>query len=202
MRYSINNCGILILAAGQSKRLGEPKQLLLYEGQTLLNRMIGIAKNAYPFPITVVLGANAAKIKSQITDKDVDIVINENWEKGMASSIRKGLEAMLQSVLQLDAVFIMLCDQPFISEQQICSLYSLQNETDRPIAACYYAGISGTPALFHRSVFPELLSLEGDTGAKKIIKARENDVAKLHFEKGVIDIDTLDDYKNLISGDL
>lgn len=202
MPYTIDNCRFLILAAGQSKRLGSSKQLLQYEGQTLINRLIGIIKKASSFPITVVLGANAENIKATIIKENVDIVINENWEEGMASSIRVGLEAANASTPNLDGIIILVCDQPFLTEESIRSLLELQKNSSLPIAACYYSNSIGTPALFHKSVFPELLALKGDTGARLIIKNRENEVAKLHFDKGVVDIDTLEDYNKLISGSL
>lgn len=200
MPYTIENGGFMILAAGQSKRLGSSKQLLLYEGQNLINRLIGILKRASSYPITVVLGANADSIKKAIIDQDVDIVVNENWEEGMASSIRTGLVSATQSNPLLDGIMILVCDQPFLSEESIRSLLELQKNSGLPIAACYYSNSIGTPALFHKSVFPELLTLKGDTGAKLIIRNRESEVAKLHFDKGVIDIDTLEDYNKLISG--
>jgi len=202
MAYKIDNYGFLILAAGQSKRLGSSKQLLLYEGQTLINRLISIVRKASSNPITVVIGANAESIKAAIIDKEVEIVVNNNWEEGMASSLRVGLEKAIASNGSLDGMMIMVCDQPFINEESIQSLLGLQKETNLPMAACYYSNSIGTPALFHKSVFPELLTLKGDTGAKMIIKKRENEVAKLYFEKGVVDIDTLEDYNNLISGSL
>lgn len=202
MPFTIDNYRFLILAAGQSKRLGSSKQLLQYEGQTLINRLIGIIKKATSFPITVVLGANAENIKATVNDQNVDIVVNENWEEGMASSIRAGLETAIASTPNLDGIVILVCDQPFLSQESIRSLLELQKSSGLPMAACYYSNSIGTPAMFHKSVFPELLTLKGDTGARLIIKNRENEVAKLHFDKGVIDIDTLEDYNKLISGSL
>jgi molybdenum cofactor cytidylyltransferase len=78
------------------------------------------------------------------------------------------------------------------------ALLQLQQQAKQPMAACYYAQVLGTPALFHASIFNDLMALKGDMGAKKIINAREEEVAKLHFEKGMIDIDTIEDYQNLI----
>ena len=215
MSKSIQHCGILIIAAGQSKRLGSPKQLLAFEGKTLINRLIDILTAATDFPITVVLGSDAEKINAQISDPNLQIVMNDKWEEGMASSIKVGLKNLLNNQLdelvelneqeiekketkELDGVMILVCDQPFITAENIQSLIQLQQNTELPIAACYYAGVIGTPAIFHKSIFSELLDLQGDIGAKKIIKNRETEVAKLHFEKGVLDIDTMEDYKQLL----
>jgi molybdenum cofactor cytidylyltransferase len=205
MSSKINHCEVLIIAAGESKRLGEPKQLLQYKGQSLINRLIDTVNDAVHFPITLVLGANAEKIEKQLENSTLDIVINKNWEEGMASSIRIGLEHLIQKHEQsnsgetkLDGVMILVCDQPFIKTEHISSLLHLQASTLLPIAACYYAQVLGTPALFHKSIFNDLLALKGDIGAKKIINAKEKEVAKLHFENGVIDIDTLEDYEQFI----
>lgn len=198
MSNSIQHCGILILAAGQSKRLGQPKQLLKFEGKTFINRLIDIVKEAGDFSVTLVLGSNAQKIKDQLTDSNLTVVVNEDWEEGMASSIKVGLESILQENSAIDGVMILVCDQPFITKESIQHLLKLQQSTMQPVAACYYTGVLGTPALFHKEIFPELFALNGDTGAKKIISKKAEEVAKLHFEKGILDIDTQEDYQNLI----
>lgn len=200
MPYSIQSGGILIVAAGQSKRLGVPKQLLTYQGETLINRLIGLVKKSTRFPITLVLGANAKAIKDQLSEPDLSIVINNEWEEGMASSIRTGVKNILAQNASAEGIMILVCDQPFLTEQHIQSLFETQRSTMLPMAACYYAGVVGTPALFHRSIFPELLELKGDIGAKSIIKKREAEVAKLYFDEGAIDIDTMADYQQLIGG--
>lgn len=197
-QYSIHNCEMLIIAAGQSKRLGKPKQLLAFEGKSLINRIMDTAKLAGTYPITLVLGANSDKITAQLEDEHLTVVINEQWEEGMASSIRTGVKSMIQASPNIDGIMILVCDQPFINAESINGLIASQLSTGKPIAACYYANVSGTPALFHKSIFPELLALKGDIGAKKIIKNKEEEVAKLHFEKGVLDIDTEADYKQLL----
>ena len=205
MSNPIKHCEILIIAAGQSKRLGQPKQLLHYEGKSLINRLVDVVKSAGSFPITIVLGAEAHKVKAQLIEKDLNIVINEGWEEGMGSSIRVGLYDMMhntqhqQSHYEMDGVMILVCDQPFITKESIQSLLKLQQETTLPMAACYYAGVLGTPALFRKDIFPDLLKLSGDMGAKKIINNNVLEVAKLHFEKGVLDIDTIEDYKQLLN---
>lgn len=197
-RYPINHCAVLIIAAGESKRMGSPKQLLQLEGDTLINRITHIVKQAVDFPIYLVLGASAESIQAQLPKLDLSIVYNDYWQEGMASSIRIGLTAALAKNAHLEGVLILVCDQPFINVNTINSLLQLQNEKDIPMAAAYYNDIMGTPALFHQIVFDELLSLKGDVGAKRIIQARPEEVAKLHFEKGLLDIDTKEDYQALL----
>lgn len=197
MNYSIQQLGILIVAAGQSKRLGIPKQLLNFEGKTLINRLIDTVKLSGSYPITLVLGSAANKITEQLTDSSINIVLNDQWEEGMASSIRIGLSSIMYRMPAIDGIMMFVCDQPFISVETIQSLIKLQQDTGLPMASCYYAGILGTPALFHQSIFSKLLALEGDIGAKKIIKENASEVAKLHFDAGIIDVDTMDDYIKL-----
>jgi molybdenum cofactor cytidylyltransferase len=197
MNYSIQQIGILIVAAGQSKRLGHPKQLLHFEGKSLINRLIDTVKSSGPYPITLVLGSAADEITTQITASPVDIVFNDQWNEGMASSIRVGVKRIMNLSPNIDGIMIFVCDQPFISVVHIQSLIKLQQDTGLPMASCYYANILGTPAIFHQNIFSELLALEGDVGAKKIIKDRVSEVAKLHVEEGIVDIDTMDDYIKL-----
>ncbi len=197
----IQHGGVLILAAGESKRLGRPKQLLKFEGQSFINRLIAIVREAVEMPITLVLGADAAAIQAQLTDTDMNVVLNKDWKEGMGSSISMGLMKMLDADQGIDGVLILVCDQPFINKEHIISLIQLQKNTCLPMAACFYAGVVGTPALFHSTMFPHLLQLKGDIGAKKILKESIGQVAKLNFEKGVMDIDTEDDYQKIIQGE-
>ncbi len=201
MSHLIERCGVLIVSAGERKRLGTPKQLLQFEGQSLINRLVNIVRDAVQFPITLVLGAAADAIEAQLTDDNLHVVINEEWREGMGSSIRVGLNQILKSDTNIDGVLILVCDQPFIKSESIQSLIQMQQSTGLPMAACFYEGIVGTPALFHQSMFSDLLKLVGDTGAKKIMKDQMVDVAKLNLEKGVIDIDTMEDYQKIIQGE-
>jgi molybdenum cofactor cytidylyltransferase len=197
MHHNIKQCGIIILAAGSSSRMGKPKQLLEFDGMTLLTRVSKMASQSKLYPVIAVLGANADLIQAHLDVSGLDIVLNENWEEGMASSLRKGLQAMNEMYSHVDAVIILVGDQPYISNQHIEQLIDSQKKSGLPISACSYAGIMGTPALFHKTIFPELMLLEGDIGAKKIIEKRKQDVATVFFDKGVIDIDTIDDYEKL-----
>ena len=197
-QYPINHCAVLIIAAGESKRMGSPKQLLVVEGETLINRIIKIAKKAVNFPTYVILGASAETIHGQLPNIDIHVVQNAHWQEGMASSIRLGLNTAVAQNPNLEGVLIVVCDQPYITESTISDLLQLQKEKDTPMAAAYYNQVMGTPALFHQSIFNDILSLKGDMGAKRIIQSRPEEVAKLHFEKGLLDIDTKEDYQALL----
>ena len=197
-QYKIDNCAVVIIAAGESKRFGSPKQLLLLDKDTMLNRLIKMVQKAVDFPIYLVLGANAEKIKAQLPNVSLNIVENTEWQEGMGSSIRLGVQAVASSANKHDGVLILVCDQPYLSESSIKDLIALQAIKNTAIAASFYANIAGTPALFHQSVFSDLLALKGDQGAKRIIQERDQELAKLQFEKGVLDIDTPEDYQQLL----
>lgn len=194
-----NIIGIVILAAGSSSRLGNPKQLLKYGGKSLLQNAIDAAANSDASEVVIVLGANAEEISKGIDKSNVNTIINTEWKEGMASSVRNGLNELLFISPSTDAVIFMVCDQPHISSMVINELINTQSETGKPIVTCNYGEVIGPPALFHKSLFPELMQLKGDAGARKIIQQHSNDVATILFAKGNIDIDTNEDYEALKS---
>lgn len=189
---------IIVLAAGISSRLGQPKQLLLYRGKGLLRHVVDIAKNVNAHPVIVVLGANSQLTSAEITtDENMYKIINENWSEGISSSIRCGLHALQQIAPSSAGVIFTVCDQPFITASFLNKLVEVQKETAKPIVAATYENTVGTPALFQKTYFPELLALRGDAGAKTIIRQHTASVAAVPFPKGEIDIDTEADYKAL-----
>jgi len=191
--------GIIILAAGSSSRLGRPKQLLDYKGKTLLQTVINEALETSCRPVITVLGANAKEIASQHQHDQVNFVINESWENGMASSIVAGLSAMIKNNSEIESIIIAVADQAFIKMSNFNNLIEKQKETGKNIIASAYAETIGTPVLFKKRYFEALLSFKGTEGAKNILKQYPYDLETVVFEHGEIDIDTETDYKNLIS---
>jgi molybdenum cofactor cytidylyltransferase len=187
----------IILAAGESSRLGQPKQLLTYENQTLIERIISITKTIDFEKTIVVLGAFAKQIEPILAATNVDIVINENWQNGMSSSLKKGLENTKKS----DAILVLLSDQPFVNSELIHQLIEKGKRSDFPIIATKYQGVFGVPALFKKIIFEALENLNEQVGAKKVIKnyAKNNQVGFVSFEKAAIDIDTIEDYDKLLN---
>lgn len=193
----MHKIGIIILAAGASVRLGRPKQLLRFEGKTLLER---IAENALApdLKTVVVLGANSEKIGKSVENLPVEIVFNKDWQSGMSSSIVVGLKHLLEIQTDLQAVIILLCDQPFVDKNTIYKLIETQKETKKSIVASEYAETIGVPALFTREVFDELLKLDKKNGAKSIIrKYAGNDLARISVPEAAFDIDTQADFERL-----
>jgi molybdenum cofactor cytidylyltransferase len=189
--------GLIILAAGESSRLGFPKQTLLYKGKTLLELAIEAGLKSKCSTVTVVLGANAEAIETGIKQYRIHVIHNSDWAKGMASSIKSAI-AHTQKDKDMDSVVIMLCDQPFVTNAIIDNLLYKQQETGKKIIASTYNDTVGVPALFNRTLFAELLLLQGKEGAKKILNNHPDDIATISFGKGGIDIDTLTDYETLL----
>jgi molybdenum cofactor cytidylyltransferase len=188
-----------LLAAGNSTRLGTPKQLLNYKGNSLLQHISSIAVGANASPVIIVVGANANLLLPEIDQGKTHVVLNDHWQQGMASSIIAGLSFLLETNSSTDGVIFMMCDQPFVTVSLLNDLIMTQRQTGKPIVASSYDNIIGAPALFHKSIFPELLNLTGDTGARMIIQRHMTQVATVPFSKGKIDIDTAEDYEKLIN---
>jgi CTP:molybdopterin cytidylyltransferase MocA len=194
----MNNTGIVILAAGESSRFGSIKQLKHFNGRTLLQHVIDEAVNSGAAPVVVVTGANADEVSSSITGSNVNIVFNNHWKQGMASGIVTGIQQINTLNRGLEKIIITVCDQPFVNAALLKQLDKIQQESGKHIVACAYADTIGTPVLFTRKYFEQLLGLKGDTGAKLIIKDHSEDVATVDFPQGAIDIDTQKDYENLL----
>jgi molybdenum cofactor cytidylyltransferase len=190
--------GIIILAAGSSSRLGRPKQLLLYHDKPLIQYIVAEAIKAKLYPVIVVTGANTEQISAVLDKEAIELVYNEHWQEGMGSGIVVGISKLLSLNREMEAVIISVCDQPFLSAALFQELVEKKSNTGKGIIACNYADTTGTPVLFERPYFETLLRLKGEEGAKRILKLYEHDVATVPFPQGNIDIDTEEDYKNLL----
>ncbi len=189
--------GIVILAAGSSTRLGRPKQLLEFQGTTLIQRIAQIAVNAVKMPVVVVVGANSSLIHSQLTHLPVHIVDNPDWPQGMTSSIRKGLSALLYFSPDTEGVIFAVCDQPYITADLFLEMISVGSKSQKPIVACLYNNVLGTPVLFKKEYFDILLALKDNEGARKVIQSHPESVEAVPFPLGIFDVDTMQDYDAL-----
>src|ERR1700736_1234773 len=186
--------GAIVLAAGQSARFGEPKQLVRFRGHTLIDGAIAAAQDANCRPIVVVTGSSAAKITRTLADADIIIQKNPTYRHGIGTSIRAGVERLIDVAPKTEAVVLLVCDQPFVTGDVIRRLIDQHWTSGKPIAASEYSNTCGVPALFDRSCFTELLQLGDRDGAKPIILRSLARVSKVPFPEGEIDIDTPDDY--------
>ena len=186
---------ILILAAGNSSRLGSPKQLIEFEGKTLIERITEIALSISE-EVLIVLGGNSELILPKIERfRDTILsVFNPHWKEGMGTSIRLGVERLAK---KSDLILVLLSDQPFISKVLLQNMLQTYANTKNPIVSCVYNNTLGVPILFEKSVFPELLKLSGDKGAKSFLHLYENKISLVEFPEGIIDIDTLYDVEKL-----
>ena len=189
--------GIIILAAGNSSRLGEPKQLLSFQGKTLVRNVVEEALKTTAY-VLLVTGSNHSRISEEIKDLNVKVIENKKWIEGMGSSINVGITELLRSFPSIKNCIISVCDQPFLNASVFSELIQIQKETEKGIIASKYSETIGTPVLFTEKYFKPLQSLAGEQGAKKMIENYKDDIAEISFEMGAIDIDTQADYKNLI----
>jgi CTP:molybdopterin cytidylyltransferase MocA len=188
----------IILAAGGSRRLGQPKQLLAYRGETLLNRAIRIASEAHALPVLAVLGAEFESIRSSIQSPIAIPVHNDRWRQGMGSSIAAGMRALAVCAPDAEGVLMMSCDQPRLTAEHLQALIVVfASHTSAAIAASAYAGVNGVPAVFPPATFDQLRSLRGDKGARSIIERAPCSVVAVEFEGGEVDIDAPEDLEKL-----
>ncbi|PRX43032.1 nucleotidyltransferase family protein [Salegentibacter salegens] len=189
--------GVVILAAGSSSRLGYPKQLVKFRKKTLLQHSIEVAES-FNFAINIlVLGANATEIEMKTECRNFQIVYNQEWEKGMGTSIGKGISEALKLENELDYILILLSDQPFVTAQKIEELVQVQLNGDKPATFSEYSGETGVPAIFSQSLFSDLKMLKGDQGAKKLLHTKNLKFETVPFENANFDVDTAADVELL-----
>ena len=195
-----------MLAAGASVRMGEPKQLLRFEGETLLRRAVNAAIGSECPPVIVVLGAEAERLSQEVVGLETQIIINQEWQEGMSSSIRCGISA-LEAITseKAQAAILMLCDQPFVTSIVINRLIEEYHHTNAAIVASEYGtgkdNTRGVPALFSRLLFPDLMQLHGEEGAKRIIMRHASQVSAVIVPEAALDIDSPCDYRKLLDKD-
>lgn len=191
---------IVILAAGAAKRFGTAKQLVQIDNTHLLQLMINKATESDTPKIYVILGANYQLIIDQLQlNKKTVVVMNETWEEGIASSIRSAVLKEMEENIS-DALLLTVCDQPVITTGLLNDCIRAYINNSAGIVATKYTGTIGTPALFDKKYYNDLLQLSGDTGAKKIITNHLPDVYTISFEGGSFDIDTPNDWQEFIKG--
>jgi molybdenum cofactor cytidylyltransferase len=183
---------ILIIAAGASRRLGQPKQLVPFRDTFLLNHIIQECETSEVGTIYIVLGANVERIQPRLSD-DLATFYHPNWNDGMGTSIAFGIQELISK--DYDGVIITLGDQPFFSSFLLKKIIQKRTETNGKIIISNYEKGMGPPSFFEKSLFSELLQLKGDVGAKSIIKKYKEEIQRISFPKGYIDIDTPEDLK-------
>jgi len=192
--------GGVLLAAGESARMGAPKQLLRVGEHSLLCRAAEAAIDSVCRPVVVVLGARAERLRDEIAGLPVTVVVNKRWwAEGLASSIRTGVQGLEnhEAGEDVEAVVLLVCDQPFVTSEVINNLVAAYRREECRIVASEYGGSCGVPALFSRRMFGELKALGGAEGAKHLIAKHAGEVCRVPFARGAFDIDTPTDYARL-----
>ncbi|CAM3767445.1 nucleotidyltransferase family protein [Corallococcus sp. ZKHCc1 1396] len=183
---------VVLLAAGASSRLGQPKQLLIHEGVPLVRRAAQAALGAGP--VVVVLGARREAVAAELEGLRVRCVDNPDWARGQGSSLQAGLRALPPDV---DGMLVMLCDQLRVEAAHLRALVATFERTRAPIVASAYAGTRGVPALFSRAVFDELAALPPAEGARGLIARDPSRVVEVALAGGEEDVDTARDLSRL-----
>ena len=184
----------IILAAGESKRMGQPKPLLRFNDKTFLEHIISVLQCSYVDRITVVLGADAKIVEGSIDLSGTHLLVNKNYKKGQLSSLITGIKNVPE---ETEAVLVCLVDHPFITEELVNQIVKTFKERKSPIIVPVYQGKRGHPVLFSKSLFKELLEAPEDKGARYVVYSNEEKVFELETsEKGIlIGINTPEDYQ-------
>ena len=193
-----DNIAVVILAAGESSRMKQAKQLLPWGKTTLLGKAIKEALQSNSEKVYVVLGAKATTIQMQFKSTDVNWILNKNWKKGMGSSISCAINYLLQSNMNYDGILIMLCDQPLIDADYINKMIATFKRSNKGIVATVYEHSNGVPVLFDKKFLEDLSNLEGNIGAKEIITANSNGVIAINPYGKEKDLDTLEEYQQAL----
>ncbi len=185
----------IVLAAGESRRMGMPKPLLRFGGTTFLDQILSVLRSSRVEGMTVVLGAQAETIRASVDLSEVDVVVNGDYLQGQLSSLIKGLKSLS---VDADAMLLCLVDHPFITTEVVDQLVGAFEETGEPIVVPVFNGQRGHPALFARSLFDELVLAPEDQGARYVVSSNEDKVLEVnvHDRAVTMAIDTPQDYRS------
>jgi len=189
--------GAILLAAGASTRMGSMKQLLPWKSSTLLEHSIRQLKQTDIDFLVVVLGANAEVILKKISFDDVEVVVNGDWQKGMATSIAAGLSSLLEKTPEIQSVLIALSDQPLLDINYYKNLIDKSLISKNKIVASAYSDQLGVPAIFDRDYFDNLLNLKGNQGARALLRGGGVGVTSVKAGKLALDLDTREVYNRV-----
>ncbi len=184
----------VVLAAGASTRFGSPKQLARFQGQTLLQRVLATANEVTATTITVVVGAHAAEVVGVLPPGRASVLVNREWQEGIASSLRAAVRALPGAC---DGVLVLLADQPLVGAAGVNRLVSVWRSQPKRIVASLYEGVTGVPAIFPRWCFSELCALQGDQGARALILRHADHVTRMEHPEAGVDIDQPEDLLSL-----
>ena len=193
------NISATILAAGSSQRMGDNKLLLPFQDNTLINVVCKTIIDSYLKPVFVVTGFENKKVLESLPKSIDKIIYNEDWSRGMATSINKAISSLPNNI---DGNMIVLGDMPLVTVKTINKLHQVfLNNNGNKIIYADYLGKQANPVIFPRKFFDEILHLNGDKGCKNIIyKNRKSSIGvPIDSSEVIFDCDTKDDYSDLVS---
>ena len=190
----------VVLAAGPSRRFGDrpPKQLLAFDGEPLVRRVVGRALRSRLFEVIVVVGKAASEVERSCQGLDVQIVVNPDFESGQSLSVKLGLAAVDPAA---DAVMFIPVDQPGLTTEVLDAIFDRYCQTGGPIVIPCHRGRRGAPVIFDRTLFSELGEIEGDAGGRQLFSSHEGDIVELQMASDgpLRDLDTFEDLQGLRS---
>jgi len=190
-------CGLVLLAAGGSRRMGRPKQLLPIRGKPLVRHVAEAALAAPVASVVVVLGAEAEQVRTVLKDLPLQLALNPNWQTGLSSSLRVGVQTAMTKQPDLHALIISLADQPELSSAHVLQMIERYKQGGCNAVASLADDTTVPPILFDRSWFDRLCSIQGDIGAKALLKNDLHSVATVAISSAV-DLDTPEEYERFI----
>lgn len=189
----------VLLAAGEARRLGRPKQLLEWQGETLITRAARTALDAGLDPVIAVIGSRAEMMRDALSALPAIVIENPRWPDGMSTSMQAGLSALPETV---GAVVMLLVDQPRVEAHHLRAIVAAY-EAGHPIVSLAFQGRRGSPTLFDRSLFDALMQIRGDEGGRSVVRDNAHllGLVEVEDERIMLDVDTLEDWQQAISHD-
>jgi molybdenum cofactor cytidylyltransferase len=185
----------VILAAGASSRMGRNKLLFEVGGETLLRRAVRVTADAGLDPVIVVVGHDAASAREALAGLSYRCIENPAYERGINSSVRAGIGAVLDEAV---AAVVILADMPFVTAPMIATLVERFRESAAPLVISDYGGINAPPQLYGRSLFGELLGMDGEGCGKQVVKRHRHEAISVSWPAAALtDVDVPEDYERL-----
>ncbi|MCH2170932.1 nucleotidyltransferase family protein [Myxococcota bacterium] len=187
----------ILLAAGESRRMGEPKQLLVHRGESLVRRAARHITACRCLRSAAVLGAYRESIEAELEGLEIECLVNPNWREGMGGSLGVGVAWASQALPTVGGVLVCLADQPGVTRSHLDALLD-RFEDGADLVATGYSDRVGVPAVLAESHFEALLELRGDQGARALLRGATGTVERVAFAGAELDVDTPADYRRLL----
>lgn len=194
-----SSVALILLAAGESRRMGTQKQLLPVQGKPMVRLIAERARDVSTGPLIIVTGANGPDVAQAVAGLEAHCTFNAEWAEGMGASLRHGMRTLAQIAPDSPAVLILLADQPGVSTRHLAALLDTHRAHPERIIATEHNGVAQPPVLFPQPWFARLATLQGDRGARAILREAANEIHLVHADS-IDDVDTPEDYKNFIDG--